>query len=249
MDMAGNYYDELLNRLHQAIAAGQWQQALDSIDEELSMPYVPQAVLEQLQQMRTQVRGNLSSPPPVAFQTPGQILDGLKRQDDAALQALDVLSRSNVRGYLEVIQSYLDLPAANQRIVSALFRILHDQQVDQTMRYHRGGTTYSVIPAELDGPLDHPAFAEAWQLLDQWFSRNPSFLELCRQAAVEYALELYPQPLALDGAALAGSVARYVFRAYGDEAGWRRFAGAENLTESALVDLVICNVVRHMLQS
>ena len=238
--MAENYYDEILGRIRQLLSDGQYQKASDLIEEELSMPYVPSDALAQLNDLQLMVKPFLNREKPDVLLSAAQVTEYLEKGGASAQKALQSLQQGNIRNYLDVIQQYLDKPDADRMLVSFLIELCSLQQVTVPLRYHDLDQDRTVIPAQIDNALGSESFEKCWIILEELFeSENPTFLQQCQQILIQHTYLRYPQPLENDSRTLAYRIARYLFRAYGDEEGWQRFAREKDIDEQQLEEIVI----------
>ena len=238
--MAENYYDEVIRQITSCIEEGRYQKAMDMIQEELSMPYVPSDSLQKLNDLLLMVKPFLNREKPDVLLKPEQLLEYLRKGGASGQKALQSLQQGNIRNYLQAIQQYLDQPDADRILVSFLIEACALQQVNVPLRYHDLDGDHTVIPAQVTNALGSESFEDCWVLLEELFeNENPSFLQQCHQILIQYTYVRYPEPLETDYHRLAYRIIRYLYQAYGDEDGWNRFALSQGIADEELEELVI----------
>ena len=233
-----NYYQELIERITRYIEEESYEAASALIEEELKLPYVPADTYDRLIGLREQIRGYLTREPVTRFLSAREVLQDLKRGGEKAYRAILILNKVNIREYLDVIQDYLLSDKTDRMIVSVLFDLCHKQEVNTLLQYCDNGTWKQVRPSRLQDVSDNGIFREAMKLLGARFeNENPSFAELCRQILAEYAYLKYPDPLDKSASILVSEAVRYVYMAYGDQAGWKQYCRQYGVDEKAIGEL------------
>lgn len=238
--MTDNYYDRILTEIRDAIEHQEWKKARDLLEEELKMPYVPADVLTQLEQLKRETDSALTTEKKPQLLDDDELSRCLRGSQEEKYMAVDSLSRSNIRNHLDVIQQYLLDEKADRMLVSMLVEQCMLQQVDSPLIYVSHGKKLTVVPKHLYAPLDDEILHKSWRKLSELLeSTNPSFLKQCQQVLVQYGYLNYPDPLDEDWENLTYSVICYVFKAYGDEAGWKRFAERINVDIDKILEISI----------
>ena len=238
--MAENYYDDLIREIKKNIELECYDLASEMIEDELAMPYVPSKVLQQLESLRKEIKPFLVKSKPMTVLDEQQVREYLVSDGEKPYQALRFLKNANIRNYLEVIQDYLFDKSADRMIVSLLIELCSEQGVREALSYWHNGERQIVIPAEVTEIYKEEQFTECWYRLEEILgSKNPSFLNICRQVLVQFAHLHYPRKPEFDTDLLACSIIAYVYKAYGDEEGLNEFLKANDLTLEKLVEIVI----------
>ena len=238
--MAENYYDDLIWEIKKNIELECYDLASEMIEDELDMAYVPADVLQKLESLRNEIKPFLVKTKPFTMLTGQQVAVYLRSTGEKPYNALRFLKAVNVRNYLEVIKDYLEDHDSDRMIVSLLIEICSEQGIREPLNYYHKGELENVIPAEVTDMHKQPQFVKCWYRLEEMTgSKNPSFLNQCRQVLVQYAHLNYPQQLEDDTVILAASIICYVYDAYGDLQGKEEFLKANDLTLEKLVEIVI----------
>lgn len=238
--MENDYYGSLIAEIKRLLQLENYGEAQGLIDAELRMPYVPADALQQLEELKHSVEQHFQREKILPLLNAEELRWALKGSWEEACRALDSLSRSNIRNYLEPIQEYLADESADRLLVSLLLEQCMLQQLNSPLSYYHEGQRHTVVAADLPAPLAREVLQESWKLLTDLFeNHNPSFLKQCQQVLIQYAYLQFPQDIEDDYLTLSYRVIRYVYRAYDDEAGWLEFAARLNLDLEQIKDIAI----------
>lgn len=196
-----NTYDEILETIDQALSKGEIQSALNLIDEELRLPYVPpfvEAKLKQFkeialtaQKMNQEIHLDMSEEGILAY---------LKQDELHQLRALEAFSVMNMRSVIPLVQKAFDL--IDKRLLKCLLcKLTIEQALTEAFSFSDGGLRYEFIPASLTLPDDSEGVQKAKSYLKRWLEDDdPSMLKLCLdQMELESLLKL-PQTVDEDEA-------------------------------------------------
>ncbi len=187
-----NTYDEILETIDHALSKGQIKTALDLIDEELRMPYVPSYVLAKLmqfkeialtaQKMNQEIHLDMSEEGILAY---------LKQDELHQLRALEAFSVMNMRSVIPLVQKAFDL--IDKRLLKCLLcKLTIEQALTESFTFSDEGIRYEFIPAALTLPEDSEGIQKAKAYLKSWLEDDdPSMLKLClEQMELESLLKL-----------------------------------------------------------
>ncbi len=238
--METNYYQEMLKQVESNIENKKYEEAYGQISEELAMPYIPSDILLRLETLKKEVEPFLNREKVKRILSPEEVLEALKTNSELTLQAIDTLSSSNIRNYLDVIQEYLDYELADRYIISLLFELCQQQQVTVPLTFTDKGVEYTIAPNQLNEVLDDEVLMASWALLSDLFeNNNPSFLQMCREALVQYAYHIYPLSIEYSSIELVNMVVKYVYQASNDMEEWQKFIAVQqiNADDVELLDI------------
>ena len=235
-----DYYAGLLQNIEDYMQKKQYAEAGRLVDEELRMPYVPAEVLKKLEEYQRILRPLLQSEKSLSLLPKDQLVEYLKSDSEKAYRALNSLREANVRNYLTEIQNYLKDEEGDRLMRSLLIQICHLQGINQQLAYLDRSELKTVNPAQIGDVAELAGFGQAWELLRQLLEKDsPSFLQGCHDVLIQEAYRRYPETLGNDTEATVFSIIRYVYRAYGDEAGWQQFAEEHQVRENNLLELCL----------
>ena len=236
--MSNNYYEVIIDKIRDLISKEDYSEADALIKEELSMPYVPRDVLEELEKLSSEIRGNLIDEKPETLLKPEQIMEYLLGDSESAFAALDTLKRGNIRNCLEPVQEYLLIEEGDDLMKALLLELCSLQQVTVPLKVLKNGRLNEYIPAELDSVMANPETLEIIQILRQYLeNENPSFLEQCLQVLVQHAYDIYPESYPENSQNTACSIIKYVFTAYDEPEEFSEFCVEHGIDEKAVADL------------
>lgn len=234
-----SYYQNLLKDVVTLFQDQKYEKANQLIDEELSMPYVPQEAHELLEHYKDECRPYLSRVRGVSDEELEKWCDGSESQKERAVTAL--LSM-NLRQYLPEVRKLLKAPDLLDEFKGELIEALIEQKVDGTFQIRKAGSDelISFSPAEITPSCEDPVVQDAKEYLDKWLSAdNPSLENFCLDLLKQEILEKRPHDFkGEDPKILAASLVRLVYEAMMDREGYDRFArqhGLDQLPESPLL--------------
>lgn len=235
-----SYVQEILNEINEYIENQNPTLALALIEKELSMPYVPVELEHALVDLRNSLRSELHQDPKVRMMDQKTLVHMLYQDDTLALMAMHQLSTSNLRNYVEDIQSFL----LDQSVVywrkALMVELLASQQITETMRLTDDqGLMYEFIPIYIEIPTESDGYIEAMRHLDDWLENdNPSMLALCRQLLLQDCTLKLPLSYSEEESwYLAASVYKTVLNAFGDVKQWQSFAKQHKIEERRCWDI------------
>lgn len=233
--MSENYYTSLLQHLQHLMDHQEIEAAKQIVEEELSMPFVPKDVLKKLQDYQSQIDQMISKEKPFRLMSPQEVYECFQAQNEKTYQALEVLSKSNIRVYLEVIQEILLDDKMAYLWKALLIEQLSLQQVTNLMQYTKNGQVFHIIPSAILPALSQENVGKVQKRLEELIADNPSFLAQCQMVLVQVCYQRYPQQILDEAIDLVSySIIRYVYAAYGDEQGFQQFKKVHQIDENQL---------------
>jgi len=233
--MSENYYTSLLKHIEALISSNDFNSAKKLIDEELSMPFVPKETLEKLQEFKSYVDGELMEVKGTRIMSPSEVYESLKGQSEMAYKALETLSMSNIRAYLDIIRDLLEDQDVNHTLKALLVEQLSMQQVNEIIQIVDDGKILNVIPSALPLAINQKNYRVVENQLEKLIDSNPTFLQQCKMVLVNVCYDRYPRMINDDEIEkVTYSIVKYVFDAYGDEKGFETFKNAYNIEENQL---------------
>lgn len=175
-----NYYQDVLNQIRQAIGSGSLEDADYLIRQECAMPYIPQEVEAELRLLKRDLayakserRGTDTE------QSLETLLHQLKGKPQSQLAAASALAERNLRVCLDAVKDYLakdPQPEAAALLIDAIA----EQEIGEEFVYIRNGLEYTFWGDAVTPLAKSEGFIEAMQCLEDWLSREPDMLEMCR---------------------------------------------------------------------
>ena len=183
---------------------GEFEEAINILIEELSMPYIPyqyetlfntayDEVLLDKQEANYEVESKNQI---FSIEEISQVLKNKECNEDLLYMALDQLQQLNVRMIIPVIQDYLMNPQNHFFAKTLLIEIMIDQQIDEDIQVEKFGRYYDINPSYMALVLEQTQYAETLKYLQNGIEdENPSLFEQCVEY-LEYTLyALYPQDI------------------------------------------------------
>jgi len=231
-----SYYQSLLEQISKEIGENHFEAALQLIDEELSMPYVPAEIEKPLRDYRQICLEELPQPEKVPDLE--SLIQGNQSQQELAVMHL---SKMNLRMYSNEVQTLLDSTYLLDEIKGELIESLMEQKIDTPYHIKKSGLEITFIPSAIRMTDEDDTVIQIQQLFDDWFSNdNPTFCRFCHRLLKQEILENRPFDFEeLDPRAIAKSIVRLVSEAFGQLDEFTVFSEKKGLQDVAEQPLLI----------
>lgn len=198
------YYDVVSMYVTTLKELGEFEEAINILIEELSMPYIPyqyemlfntayDEVLLDKQEMNYEVesKNQIFSVEEIA-----QILKNKDCNEDLLYMALDQLQQLNIRLMIPTVQDYLLNPHHHFFAKTLLIEIMIEQQVDEDIQVEKFGQIYDINPTYMSLVLEQSQYEGILRFLQNGLEDdNPTLFNQCVEY-LEYSLyALYPQEI------------------------------------------------------
>ena len=193
------YYDVIAIYLNILKELEKFEEAIDILIEELSMPYIPyqyeslfNAAYDEILLAKQEANYTLESKNQIfSVDEIAVLLDKDDCNDDLLYMALDQLQQLNVRLIMSSIQRFLLNPNKHSFAKSMIIEILIEQQIDEDMAVNKYGIVYDFNPSYLPLVLSQDAYEGIYRLMERELEDdNPTLLAQC-QEFLEYVLYSY----------------------------------------------------------
>lgn len=198
------YYDVVSMYIMALKELGEYEEAIDILIEELSMPYIPyqyenlfNTAYDEILLEKKDARYEVESKNQIfSIEEINQLLNKKDCNEDLLYMAIDQLQQLNVRMIIPTIKEYLADSTKHFFAKTLLMEILIDQQVDEDMDVEKFGQSYIFNPSYMPLVLEQLAHNGILKYLENALeSENPSLFEQC-QEYLEYLLySFYPQEI------------------------------------------------------
>lgn len=228
-----SYVQEILSEIHEYIEKKNPSLALALIEKELSMPYVPMELEKELLDLRSHLRSELHQSKKVMMDSK-DLIRMLYQDDTHTLMAMHQLSTSNLRNYVDDIQTFLLDASVIYWRKALMIELLASQQITETMQLvDDQGLMFEFVPIYIEIPNESDGYLGAIRYLDDWLENdNPSMLALCKQLLLQdCTLQLPLSYSEEESLYLAASVFKTVLEAFGDVKQWQSFAKQHKIEE------------------
>ena len=150
MQANNTYYEVTALYLNALKELEEYEQAINILIEELSMPYIPQqyenlfnAVYDEIILMKQEKNYQLENKSTImSAQEIGRLLDRDEVNDDFIYMSLDQLQQLNIRMIIPEVGRFLENPYKSSFAKTLIMEILIDQQVDEEFTVVKGDETY-----------------------------------------------------------------------------------------------------------
>lgn len=212
----GTYYDVVAIYVSILKELEEFEEAIDILIEELSMPYIPyqyetmyNAAYDELLIAKREVNEGMEVHNH-AFSNE-DIENVLLKEDtneDVLYMAIDQMQGMNIRRLIPAIRHFLSQKHKPPFAKSLIFELLIEQEIDEEMEIVKDEETYYVNPSYASMVLQQEAAIELMtRLSDGIEDDNPSLYLLCEQFLNFFLYSMYPRYIEEEEyAALAGAI-------------------------------------------
>ncbi|MCD7892719.1 MAG: hypothetical protein LUG60_03365 [Erysipelotrichaceae bacterium] len=214
------YYDVISMYVTALKELQEFEEAIDILIEELSMPYIPyeyenvfNAAYDQILLDKQEARYEVESKNQIfSIEEIEQLLKNKSSNDELIYMALDQLQQLNIRLILPTIRDYLNDPKRDFFIKSLLLEILIDQQVDDEFEVEKFNQYYDINPVYMPLVLEQDAYQGIGLYLEKNIEdENPSLYQQCLDYLEYYLYSVYPNEIYEDDYhIIAASIHYYV---------------------------------------
>ncbi|HHX52275.1 MAG TPA: DUF3196 family protein [Erysipelothrix sp.] len=226
-----NYYQEIEQKIKENMDSQNYQDALELIESELSMPYIPQDLQEKLEEWHKECLTQLDQNPAYAlsFEVISQWLFDIDpiKVESALLGLKDI----NLRNYIDDIQKLLE-HHPDRLVQSFILLECINQEIDTTFKFNKFGLDYEVNPIYIEHPIETDGYQIASQKLSEITFKEPSLNELVQQLLIGEVIEALPNSYdELEGEMLAYSIFKEGLRLLNRDSEWYNFTVEQNIKE------------------
>lgn len=138
---------------------------LETINYYKNRPYISMTVEDLLNELKEQVeKMNLNDSPSLNKET---LISYLKSNNEEKISyALDYLSKTNIRGYINEVQDFL-LSDVKYKYKTLVLFMLIEQNYEDEIKTKKNGLIYTLIPSFLDLPFDTIEYQEEKRLIEE----------------------------------------------------------------------------------
>lgn len=187
-----NYYDEVLDEIHDLMDDGKNEEAFAKVNAELSMPYIPHDVEPELKNLRRELKYRLSEKAGTKEESLDELLAKLHGKPEEQLGAAASLSSRNLRDLVPELNAWLGdnpQPEAAALIVESIA----EQEVGYEFVWNRDGVEYTFWGDSVTPVAQSKGFQKADHLLYEWLGNdNPDLYEMARTLLIHEAYMFLP---------------------------------------------------------
>ena len=191
------YYEVVALYLNVLKELKEYEEAIDILVEELSMPYIPNNydiafnnVYDEILLLKQEASDASMKNQVLTTEEIAQLIETTD-SEDVLYYAIDQLSQLNVRRIMPTIRHFLSDRVNHGIAKSLLIEILIDQQIDDELEVYKFNHYYDVNPSYLPLVLEQASYAGIYRHLERVLeSENPTLLNICLEF-LEYMLYTY----------------------------------------------------------
>lgn len=233
------YYDDIIKNVEKLLKESSFQDAYKLLEEELSMPYIPQNIEDKLVDMYHKCRNELQLNTIKAYSE--EDVDTLLCGNlEEQFLAIEQLKKSNIRNHFEAIQICLS-SNVNAFVRAMLIEAMMEQNITDEFITNVEGLEVTFSPCAIEPPMEAEGVNEAIHYLREWFENdNPTFTMMCVETLVKEAYMRLPFNIdEEEGKAIASGIARYVFYAHEEYDAWDVFCSEKKLAQYEGYELLL----------
>lgn len=212
------YYDVVSMYVTTLKELGDFDEAIDILVEELSMPYIPyqyeilfNTAYDQVLLEKQEANWEVESKNQIfSIDEIEQILKNKECNEDLLYMALDQLQQLNIRLIIPTIRNYLKDPQKHFFAKSLLMEIMIEQQVDEDFEVEKFNRYYDFNPSYMPLILQQNHYIGILRYLQNGLEDdNPTLFEQCVDYLEYYLYAIYPQEIYEDEYGLKAAAIHY----------------------------------------
>ena len=209
-----SYYQSLITEIQNRLKDSKVSEAYELIHQELSMPYVPQDVMDLLEEYERDCISQMDIQ--IQKVDDNQLLSLIHGNEEQMERAVYELSNMNLRNYSLEVQTLLDSKLLDE-FKGELIEALIEQKIDDPYKIKKDGLEITFIPSSIIPFEEDKVVFEVKEILSEWLSNdNPAFYQFCLRLLEQEALEIRPFDFSdLDAYSISKSIVRLVMEAFG----------------------------------
>ena len=230
------YYQALIQEIHELMAQEKYDLALDKVQAELDLPYVPQPELDVLEAYKEECLTHIDKPVP--HHEIEVLIHGKMEQQEAAVSMMGDMNLWNMH---DEVQFLLDSDVLLNEIKGELIEHLMAQKIDTPYTMKKSGLELTFVPSLIIPKEDDQTLIQINQLFTDWFANdNPTFYQFCTRLLEQEMLENRPFDfMDQDPKPIAKAIVRLVAEAFGQSDEFKLFVTQKQLGEIADIPLMI----------
>lgn len=235
-----NYYHNLIQDVKKRMSEQNYKEAIEKLEEEFSMPYIPKEYEDQMITLYNECRHEVQEKQETRKYSEEDIDTLLKGSIDEACQAVEILKGSNIRRHLEAVEWYLK-EEPHFLIRTLLVEALVEQDIKEEIQMDYDGLEVCFTPTFVELPSQQETLKEAVNQVRAFYeNENPSFLMMCVECMMKEMYFKLPFSLGEDEVKpFLYAILSYVYKANGDDEGFEAFIREKNLANSSGYDLLL----------
>lgn len=187
-----NYYETCLKEIKNLISESKETEALEMVEVELSMPYIPEAYRSEFESLRDQLMIKPMSQA-AFFTNIDDIKEALFSNQSQKAKALLSLENMNLRPYVEDLIELLRSNHLDDVVKRTLVMISMDQELRYEAFMVLDGKPYTLKIHEIDDPFESVHYQRIYEcIVDTYESHNPSLMSLCMEVLNQAIMAAYP---------------------------------------------------------
>lgn len=212
------YYDVVALYLTSLKELEEFEEAIDLLIEELSMPYIPyqyeslfNEAYDEILLAKQEANYSIETKNQIfSIEEIAVLLDKDDCNEDLLYMAIDQLQQLNIRLIIPAVQRFLLDPQKHSFAKSLIIEILIEQQIDEEMSVYKNGMTYDFNPSYLPLVLEQTSYEGIYRLLERELEdNNPSLLSLCQEYLEFVLYSFFPKEIYEDEYASYAAAIQY----------------------------------------
>ena len=171
-----DYYDKLLVKIRSLIDSSP-EKALEYLDDELKIAYIPKDVHEKLIEYRDIALSKIEKPEFSLSIT--EISSYLISSPEKQLIAVEELGKLNLRDHLDICSDFLN---SKGDLYAKILLVVHliNQDINTPLKILKVDKVYDFVPSEIILPENTSFYKNVYKLLENHFFKNPDMLSLAK---------------------------------------------------------------------
>jgi hypothetical protein len=229
------YYTSLIQEIDRQIEQKKYDRALEMIQAEQDLPYVPQDAADALEERRKDCIANFD--PPHKDPDLESLIHGNVHQQE---YAVTLMKSVNLRQYEQEVQYLLDSEVLTDEIKGELIEELMEQRIDHSFTMKKSGLDVTFVPDLIPSAEEDETLVQTNRIFEEWFGNdNPTFERFCKRLLEQERLENRPFDFTdVEPLSIAAAIVRLVAESFGQSeeyAAFLKIHQLQNIVEQPLL--------------
>lgn len=175
-----NYYDDLLCEIKQLLSESKLNEALERLNVELRMPYIPREIEEKMKNIRNEIQVELKDDNSRMVIPTDEELEELlfSKSLEEEMMAIQYIRKLRIDTYLGLLKNYLLNPIYDD-VQSLIIYLLIECGLNDEFSAKRDGMEITFIPKYCELPEESDGYVFGIEYFDDVIQKEPSLYKMC----------------------------------------------------------------------
>lgn len=216
-----NYYSEIIEKINNSIKKKKYDEALDLIVEEMSMPYIPMEIEPKLSMLFRKVslliEDKMVETKYRTLLKEEEIIESINSDNPEPIYlelAINSLKKINIRNIIKELKLYLSNPEKNDFIKAMILSELVNQNYDKEIKIIKNKKETRLKPIDIKSLENMPSLAYISRLIEDNLFSDQSHLLIAFGIMQTYLIFFFPTEISKEKYTLVSAASHYISSIY-----------------------------------